>query len=141
MKSLKLFELSAGAGIAAAFSLLFLSASAAAFDGPWVGLVQDESEAPECIAFADAPIQAAVRNNRFYGWAQIGVNWHKVSGRIDANGKVVGRISAADALDPEAVPSRTFSQLQFSLQLDGTTAAGSWVGSGGCSGEITAYQP
>ncbi len=130
-------------GSAAAFGLgvFFLSSQAMAFEGAWVGLVQDESETPECVGFVNSSIKAAIRDNRFYGWAQIGDTWHRVSGRVDANGEVTGHISAAEALDSEAVPSRSVSRMRFSMQIDGTVAAGNWAAPDGCSGELTAYQP
>ena len=87
------------------FLTLVMSPVAIASDGDWIGIVHDESELAECERFADAPIQAAARNGQFYGWAQIGFNWHKVSGRVTKTGHLAGRISSANALNPNSTPS------------------------------------
>ena len=118
-----------------------ISMPAHANDGHWIGLVHEETESDECLAYADAAIQAAARNNQFYGWAQVGDTWHRVTGRINSHGVLSGHVSSADAMDPENTPFRSLSALSFKMQIDGTVAEGHWSAPDGCSGKITAYQP
>ncbi|MGI9481157.1 MAG: hypothetical protein ACR2OR_02250 [Hyphomicrobiales bacterium] len=116
-------------------------APAHASDGHWIGLVHEETESIECSAYADAAIQGSVRQSRFYGWAQIGPTWHRVTGRINTQGVVSGFVTSADALDPENTPNYSQSALSFKMQINGGTAKGNWTAPDGCSGEITAYRP
>ncbi|MGI9372440.1 MAG: hypothetical protein ACR2OJ_08085 [Hyphomicrobiales bacterium] len=110
-------------------------------DGNWIGVVHEESETEQCEIYIGAPIQAAARSGKLYGWAQIGHSWHKVSGRVTNAGHVTGAISSANALDPETVPSAAPSALRFSMQIEGDLAQGSWSTPDGCNGRITAHRP
>ena len=130
-----------GSILAAAFGACIFGAPASAFDGHWIGIVHDESEAEECAVYANAPIQAAANKSRFYGWAQIGSSWHKVTGKISHDGQLSGHIANAEALDPETLSTGSGSAMQFNMTIGGDLAQGTWSAPNGCNGAITAHKP
>ncbi len=110
-------------------------------DGSWIGLVHEESEIETCEIYIGVPIQARALGKRFFGWAQIGYDWHKVTGSVSNSGHITGTISAANALNPNQVPSRMPAALRFSMQIDGDLAQGNWSAPNGCNGRVTAHKP